>query len=206
MRAEGCALQICHDADALYALYICDPNYGSLLYGGSQLWNLLQLRYLLCVLFEYCATLGMIDVAYRTPHDARADFVDLWGIDDMTFLSRYDGLMYFRLTALGAYCLGVSGSYTPVEHAATCSLTVQANLQVRVSGGTLSAEDLLMLDNWAIKESAQDCGSTARRRSLPSSEATTPRNWHRSCKRATASRCRCKWRVSCAPAAREASR
>lgn len=149
MRAEGFPLAVCHD---IPNLYIGDPNYGSLAYGGEQTWNVLQMRYLLCVLFEYCATLGMIDVAYRSPHDARGDFGELWGTEDMTFLSRYDGLMYFRLTALGAYCLGVTGSYAPVAPAASCTLAVQANLQVRVAGGALSADDRLMLDNWAVDE------------------------------------------------------
>lgn len=149
MRAEGFALAICHD---IPNLYIGDPNYGSLAYGGAHIWNVLQLRYLLCVLFEYCATLGMIDVAYRSPHEARFDFGELWGTDDMTFLSRYDGLMYFRLTALGAYCLGISSSYTPVAPAASCMLAVQANLQVRVTAGALSSDDRLMLDNWAVEE------------------------------------------------------
>jgi hypothetical protein len=151
MQAEDSPLAICHD---IPHLYISDPNYGSLAYGGAQIWNVLQLRYLLCVLFEYCATLGMIDVAYRSPHGARGDYDDLWGTEDMSFLSRYDGLMYFRLTALGAYCLGVSASYTPVAPAASCTLAVQANLQVSVTGGALSADDRLMLDNWAVEEGA----------------------------------------------------
>ena len=152
MQAGGYPLEICHDVGRLY---IGEPNYGSLIYGGAQLWSLLQLRYLLCVLFEYCATLGMIDVAYRSPHEARLDFGDLWGTGEMTFLSRYDGLMYFRLTALGAYCLGVSSDYAhvaAVAPAASCVLAVQANLQVRISAGALSADEALMLDNWAMQE------------------------------------------------------
>jgi hypothetical protein len=62
----------------------------------------LQLRYLLCFLFEYVAALGIIDVAYIEPNGARNDFRNLWGADDLEFLSRYDGLVYFRLTPLGA--------------------------------------------------------------------------------------------------------
>jgi hypothetical protein len=150
MRAEGLPLAISHDVPNLY---IDDPNYGSLAYAGAQIWNVLQLRYLLCVLFEYCATLGMIDVAYRSPDGARGDFGELWGTEDMGFLSRYDGLMYFRVTDLGAYCLGVSDTYTPVAPAPGCKLAVQASLQVSVTGGTLSADDRLMLDNWALEQS-----------------------------------------------------
>lgn len=148
MRAEGIPLAI---SDDIWNLYVGDPNYGSLAYAGAPNWNILQLRYLLCVLFEYCATLGMIDVAYRTPHDARG-FCDLGGTEDMTFLSRYDGLRYFRLTALGAYCLGASASYTPIAAAASCTLAVQASLQVTVTRGALSADERLMLDNWAVEQ------------------------------------------------------
>ena len=41
-------------------------------------WEILQARYALCVLFEYAATLGLIDVAYVPPADAREDFRRLW--------------------------------------------------------------------------------------------------------------------------------
>ena len=41
------------------------------------------------LLFEYAATLGMIDVAYVDPEGARTDFRRLWGVDELRFLSRY---------------------------------------------------------------------------------------------------------------------
>ena len=44
------------------------------------------------------ATLGLIDVAYTQPAGARLDFTGMWGGDDLAYLSRYDGLQYFRLT------------------------------------------------------------------------------------------------------------
>ncbi|MES2264538.1 MAG: hypothetical protein V4724_39070 [Pseudomonadota bacterium] len=150
MQAEGCWFDVCHDYSRLY---ISDPNYGHLGYSGTAGWEMLQLRYLLCLLFEYCATLGMIDVAYRTPEGARDDYCGHWGADDLVFLSRYDGLVYFRLTALGAYCLGVSNSYTPAAPASTCRLQVGGNLQVSVAEGTLSADEALLLDDWALQES-----------------------------------------------------
>ena len=88
-------------------LYISDPHDGSLGYEGFHDWELLQGRYALCLLFEYAATLGLIDVAYVAPAGVRRDFRSLWGTDDLDFLSRYDGLLYFRLNPLGAYCLGL---------------------------------------------------------------------------------------------------
>jgi len=36
---------------------------------------------------------------------------DLWGTDELSFFSRYDGLMYFRINPLGAYCLGMASAY-----------------------------------------------------------------------------------------------
>ena len=53
-------------------LYISDPQYGSLGYDGYHDWEIVQGRYALCLLFEYAATLGLIDVAVcqsdrRTP-------------------------------------------------------------------------------------------------------------------------------------------
>lgn len=149
MQAEAYGLDIC---DGVENLYISDPQYGSLMYGGWKSWSMVSLRYLLCVLFEYCATLGVIDVAFQSPHGARSDYADLWGADELTFLSRYDGLQAIRLTPLGAYCLGLSDSYTPPASADSCALSVRADLTVSVSGGSLSPEEHLMLDNWASTE------------------------------------------------------
>lgn len=146
MQAEGNRLDIC---DYLEPLYIEDAQYGSLLFGGGQIWGTVRLRYLLCVLFEYCATLGIVDVAYQGPHQARSDYGDLWGAQDLGFLSRYDGLMFIRLTALGAYCLGLTNTYTAPAEAVSCSLAVHGDLRICVSSGTLSPDDVLMLDNWA---------------------------------------------------------
>ncbi|MGH3674919.1 MAG: hypothetical protein ACRDU5_04125, partial [Mycobacterium sp.] len=49
------------------------------------------------MLFEYAATLGLIDVTYTDPADARDDFRDNWGADDLDYLSRYDGLRAIRI-------------------------------------------------------------------------------------------------------------
>lgn len=133
-------------------LYIADANYGSLGHSGYHDWNILQARYLMALLFEYTATLGMIDVAYIDPERARDDFGDQWGTDDLSFLSRYDGLMYFRLTPLGAYCLGLADGYTPQEIEARARLTVLPSLRVKVSGA-LSLDEAMLLETWAEKES-----------------------------------------------------
>jgi hypothetical protein len=96
-----------------WKLYLGDANYGSLGYDGGDDFEILEARYTLVYLFEYLATLGMIDVAYSLPYGARSDYTERWGADDFEFLSRYDGLRYLRLNDLGAYCLGLSETYSP---------------------------------------------------------------------------------------------
>ena len=91
---------------------------------GTLTWDILEGRYLLCLLFEYVATLGMIDVAFTDPDGARTDFANLWGTDEMAWLSRYDGLQTFRLNPLGAYCLGLAAEYEPSTPPRRASLTV----------------------------------------------------------------------------------
>jgi hypothetical protein len=39
-----------------------EREYGSLGHDGFHSWDILQMRYLLCFLFEYAAALGIIDV------------------------------------------------------------------------------------------------------------------------------------------------
>ena len=92
-----------------WKLYIVDSNYGHLDYYDT--WPLLQLRYMLVYFFEYCATLGLIDVAYTHPEDARKDFKECWGSEDMPYLSPYDGLKYIRLNELGAYVFQQTETY-----------------------------------------------------------------------------------------------
>ena len=138
-----------------WQLYIAEAHYGSLGYEGHHGWHILQERYLLCLLFEYAATLGLIDVAYTDPHGARWDYLDLWGADDLYFLSRYDGLHYFRLNPLGAYCLGVAETYEPGTPPTRASLTVLPNLRLKVAGAPLSGEERLVLETYATAESEE---------------------------------------------------
>jgi hypothetical protein len=111
MQFRGHHFEVTHNP---WKLYLTDANYGSLGYEGYASFNILQARYILAYLFEYLATLGMIDVAYTLPYGARPDYTGNWGTDEFEFLSRYDGLRYIRLNPLGAYCLGLSPSYQPV--------------------------------------------------------------------------------------------
>lgn len=135
-----------------WSLYLVDPNYGSFGYAGYATFAKLEGRYILCLLFEYGATLGMVDVAYVPPAFARSDYREQWGADDIEFLSRYDGLIAFRLTPLGAYCLGAAETYTPPAREDRRILQVLPNLDV-VCTGELSRGDSLLLDTFAERDS-----------------------------------------------------
>ena len=147
MRASDRVFAVTHDA---WKLYLCERQYGSLGYDGSGGWNILQDRYILTFLFEYAATLGLVDVAYFHPKQARADFGGMWGADDLAFLSRYDGLSAFRVTPLGAYLLGREAAYQPAAVASSVALSFAPGLHVDVVRGVLAAEETLLLDNWAV--------------------------------------------------------
>jgi hypothetical protein len=130
MQATGHTFDVSHNP---WKLYISDQQYGSLGHDGYHSWEILQLRYLLCVLFEYAAALGIIDVAYIEPTEARNDFDD------------------FRVTPLGAWCLGSVEDYTPAPIQPSVRLSVLPSLQVNVVGGNLSTEESLTLDTWAVE-------------------------------------------------------
>lgn len=133
-----------------WTLYIAEQQYGSLGYDGYGGWNILQFRYMLCLLMEYAATLGLIDVAYIPPDGARHDYGKMWGTDDLPFFSRYDGLFYLRVNALGAFCLRLSESYVcpPLEKRSV--LNVLPNLDV-VATVPLSPADRMLLEAFAEK-------------------------------------------------------
>jgi hypothetical protein len=154
IRVNGPNFEITRDP---WNLYICESGYGSLGYEGFHDWNILQARYALCLLFEYAATLGLIDVAYIPPHDARLDYRDNWGTDDLSFLSRYDGLLYFRINPLGAYALGLAALYQPtvseIVAPEAALLRVLPTLEIAAIGPPLEPADLMMLDSYADKVS-----------------------------------------------------
>ncbi len=136
-----------------WELYIIDKEYGSLGYDGHHTFEIIEGRYILCLLFEYAATLGMVDVAYLDPQRARKDYRELWGAGDLDYFSRYDGLLYFRLNPLGAYCLGLTDSYTPQAVEERATLTVLPSLRINIGGAGLSLDEALLLETWAEKES-----------------------------------------------------
>ena len=135
-----------------WRLYLLDPQYGSFGYTGNHDWCLLQGRYVLCLLFEFASTLGLLDVAFTHPSGARGDFWHMWGTDEMGFLSRYDGLEYFRLNPLGAFCLGLADKYEPTTPPVRTALTLFTDLRVQ-SMAPLPPEERVLLEAYARAES-----------------------------------------------------
>jgi hypothetical protein len=105
LRAQAGPLAVTTGPLARWRLYLEDPRYGSLGLAGWRAWNVLEGRYALCVLFEYAATLGVVDVAYAAARGARDDHRALPGADGRDCLSRYDGLAAVRVNELGAALL-----------------------------------------------------------------------------------------------------
>ena len=148
MRASGNDVAVTRNA---WNLYIGELQYGSLGYDNGE--RILEERYLLSLLLEYAATLGLIDVALIPPAGARRDYHGTWGTDELPFFSRYDGLMYFRLTPLGAYCLGLESDYQPAPVEVKPVLRVLPNLEIAAIGSALEQGDRLALDAYATRVS-----------------------------------------------------
>jgi hypothetical protein len=110
LRAQFAPLTVAASPLTRWRLYLEDPRHGSLGPAGWQAWNVLEGRYALCVLFEYAATLGVVDVAYTGARGARDDYRGLWGADGYDSLSRYDGLAAVRVNELGAAILHDPGT------------------------------------------------------------------------------------------------
>jgi hypothetical protein len=135
-----------------WSLYVCDTRYGSLGYDGFGTWDIIEKRYILVFLMEYLATLGIVDVYYSDPREIVRDFTDLWGMDELEFLSRYDGLTHFRINNLGAWCLDLASEYmSPLEDTGA-ALTVMSNFDVVVHQEMIMSEKLF-LERFTRKES-----------------------------------------------------
>lgn len=127
------------------ALYIFDRHYGAL---HNANWEMLQGRYLRCVLLEYAATLGLIDVVLAPPYHPEPDYDNVWCGEDVECLSRYDGLRYVRLNAFGAYCLGLTKDYEDPSVSQQTPLTMQKGYRLQFNQPPSEAE-LLLIEGYA---------------------------------------------------------
>ena len=138
-----------------WKLYVEDANYGHLNEYEDQ--TMMKKRYVLAFLFEYAATLGLIDVGYIHPHGALSDYHGLWAwsTGDLAFLSRYDGLIYIRLNSLGAFAMDMADTYETAPTRTREVLTVLTNHDVVVTDAqALSPADKLFLEKICKKKSS----------------------------------------------------
>jgi len=152
MNSEGLDFEVVRYA---WKLYVGNSQYGHLDEYGDQ--TMVKTRYILAFLFEYAATLGLIDVAYIHPDGALSDFHGLWGwgMEDTNFLSRYDGLMYIRLNPLGAFAMEMTDVYETAPTEKRAVLTVLPNHDVVVTDAqALSPADKLFLEKTCQKKSS----------------------------------------------------
>jgi hypothetical protein len=136
-----------------YKLYLCDAQYGHQGYSSYGGWDTLEYRYILAFMFEYAATLGIIDIAYVNPCNALDDYTHQWGAEQLEWLSRFDGLRAFRITNIGAYCLGLANTYQAADHTGNVVISVSPNLTIKIISGELQPQQKLLLETWAKLES-----------------------------------------------------
>ena len=128
-----------------WTLYICDREHGSFGYNHVT-WDHLNGRFARAFLLEYAATLGLIDVCLTVPWESVTDHHDLWGADDFSALSRYDGLKYFRLTTLGEWILGTRDSYEIKKSINKTQFKLLPNLELALTTQAIAPSDKLIIN------------------------------------------------------------
>lgn len=113
-------------------------------------WLVLQGRNILVMLFEHLATLGLVDLAFTAPDGARAEVPQ---DAERSFLSRYDGLRAFRLTPLGAWCLGMVADYAREPAPQAARMRLEPGL-VLVIDGEPSRAERTMFEAWCQESPA----------------------------------------------------
>lgn len=130
-------------------------------------WDVIIGTYLRAVLWEYAATLGLIEIAYTHPTENPRSYRPPYG-STQSYFSRYDGLIALRLTALGAYALGLADSYEPPVAPASerPPLMLLPNLDlVIVDAPHLAPNDRAFLERLGVPQS-QDVYKLAREQLL----------------------------------------
>jgi len=140
LQAECFDIRVIFDS---WKLYISDSRYGCLGYDSCS-FDVIKGRYILVYLFEYLASLGMIDVAYVPPYYARDDFGSMQCTEELYFFSRYDGLLFFRINPLGSYCLGRRDDYQPPKKNVLPLLEVNDGLNITLQRKATPSEKKIL--------------------------------------------------------------
>jgi hypothetical protein len=154
------------------ALYIGSYSEYGWEYSGASYWNIVVGSYLRAVLWEYAATLGLIEIAYTLPEELPLDLGDSYVLNELDFISRYDGLVGFRLTSLGAYVLGLSDRYEPpaAQEQTAPMIKVLPNLDVVITDAQRATlQDRIFLERIGVAQS-QDVYQLSREQILDATE------------------------------------
>lgn len=113
-------------------------------------WFQLEGTYVKCLLMEYLATLGIIEINYSYPVFCENESNHYYPCD---FISTYDGLYEFKITELGAYCLGMTQEEPQIEAASLSDklFHVMPNLEITSVVDQMLKSDILMLDQCCDK-------------------------------------------------------
>ena len=150
-----------------YRLYFAEQQYGHLASYSRDLTAV----YLRALLFESLGTLGLVDVAYVHPHRLWPEFEHSWGTDDLAFCSRYDGLLFVRINALGAYCLHQTDTYEAQAAEPRALFSILPNQDIAVVGDAAeAAASLHILGQYAVQK-GERLWRLDRRRMLDTVEA-----------------------------------
>lgn len=136
LRASGNTFVVSYQPWNMYS------SYGAAL--GMVGDQLLQELYVRAFLFEYASTLGLIDIAVVPPEFSRRNCESGY----FENFSRYDGLLYFRINEVGAFCLSetANSKFTSVD---APKLSVRPSLRIAHVEGNLSIANKLILDAFA---------------------------------------------------------
>ena len=104
----------------------------------------LEGTYIKYFLMEILATLGMVEIKYHQAIFDEQGKKSWWDVD---FVSTYDGLYEFKITALGAYCLGLTQDVPQIEAVHEKLFHVMPNLEVTSVVGNMLKSDMLFLDS-----------------------------------------------------------
>jgi hypothetical protein len=148
MLASEHRMAVAEDDRGVMSLYFGSADYGYLT--DEETLG----RWILRVfLMQRLAPLGVIDIGYTNPHGLDPELDSLWGTDDHDFFTPCDGLLYVRLTNLGAYCLGKTDTYEAPVVERPRYLRVLPNLEiVPTKLATAPLEDALFLDRFAKRQ------------------------------------------------------
>ncbi len=127
--------------------------FAELHYGCIQETEGINRQFLRAFLTESLATLGLVDIAYVYPHHLWPDLSENWGVDDLAFCGRYDGLLFVRLNPLGAYALELTDRYELHAEATPKLFRVLPNLDLLLADTALNPADRAMLELLALPKS-----------------------------------------------------